>query len=90
MTRSLAFSIATARRLLLKSSSWLYLKGQVASSFCLVAAMNSPIVSTVILEATSPAAWPPIPSATMKSPSLTSEAKASSLCLRLRPTSVRP
>ena len=55
MTRSLAFSIATARRLLLKCSSWLYLNGQVASSFWRVAAMNSPIVSTVILAATSPA-----------------------------------
>ena len=90
ITRSLAFSIATARRLLLKLSSWLYLKGQVASSFWRVAAMNSPIVSTVILAATSPAAWPPIPSATTKRPSSLSNERASSLCLRFLPTSVRP
>src|SRR5215475_8164002 len=90
ITRSFAFSIATARRLLLKWSSWLYLKGHVASSFWRVAAMNSPIVSTVILAATSPAAWPPIPSATTKKPSAGSKARASSLCLRFRPTSVKP
>src|SRR5450432_226354 len=52
--------------------------------------MNSPIVSTVIFDATSPAACPPIPSATMKSPSSLSKARESSLCLRLRPTSVKP
>src|SRR6185369_7585743 len=44
MTRSFAFSIAIARRLLLNWSSWLYLNGHVASSFWRVAAMNSPIV----------------------------------------------
>src|SRR5262245_29953994 len=90
MTRSFAFSIAIASRLLLKSREWSYLKGQVASSFWRVAAMNSPIVSTVIRAATSPAAWPPMPSATMKRPSERSTAKASSLCFRLRPTSVSP
>src|SRR5262245_4075556 len=52
--------------------------------------MNSPIVSTVILAATSPAACPPIPSATTKKPSAGSNASASSLCLRFFPTSVRP
>ena len=90
ITRSFAFSIAIARRLLLNWSSWLYLNGQVASSFWRVAAMNSPIVSTVIFAATSPAAWPPMPSATMKSPSVSSRAYASSLCLRFLPTSVSP
>src|SRR5262245_39620248 len=52
--------------------------------------MNSPIVSTVILAATSPAACPPMPSATTKKPSAGSNASASSLCLRFFPTSVRP
>src|SRR5688572_16188205 len=52
--------------------------------------MNSPIVSTVIFAATYPAAWPPMPSATMKRPSETSSAYASSLCFLFRPTSVRP
>src|SRR5450759_3815753 len=52
--------------------------------------MNSSIVSTAILAATSPAAWPPIPSATTKSPSPMSMTNESSLWRRFRPTSVRP
>src|SRR5512142_1401142 len=90
ITRSFAFSTATASRLLLKRHWWLYWNGQVLSIFWLVSVMNSSIVSTAIFAATSPAAWPPIPSATTKSPSERSITNESSLCFRFRPMSVNP
>src|SRR5690606_16313929 len=40
--------------------------------------------------ATSPALWPPMPSASSASPALASQAIWSSLCSRAQPTSVRP
>ena len=46
--------------------------------------------STAIRLATSPEAWPPSPSATAKRPASGMIRKASSLCLRFRPTSVAP
>ena len=60
------------------------------SIFWLVSEMNSSIVSTAILAATSPAAWPPMPSATTKRPSEMSMTNESSLCFRFRPMSVNP
>ena len=45
-------------------------------------------VRTAMALATSPAAWPPMPSATMKRPSFLSTRKLSSLWSRTRPTSV--
>ena len=46
------------------------------------------MVRTASALATSPAAWPPMPSATTKSESFLSTRKLSSLCSRTRPTSV--
>ncbi len=63
-------------------------KGQVISSSPLVRQMNSLIASTATLDATSPAACPPMPSATTKSFCSGLTQKLSSLPLRLRPTSV--
>ncbi len=51
------------------------------------AASASRTVRTAMLEATSPAAWPPMPSATMKRLSFLSTRNASSLWSRTRPTS---
>src|SRR5436305_1749109 len=52
--------------------------------------MNSLMESTAMREAISPAAWPPMPSATRKSFASSSTRNVSSLCWRCRPTSVRP
>ena len=46
------------------------------------------VIRTAISLATSPAAWPPIPSATMKNPLTGSMYAESSLCSRTTPTSV--
>src|SRR5919201_2204288 len=48
------------------------------------------MVSTPILLALSPAAWPPMPSQTTKIPFLVSKPKLSSLLLRTTPTSLFP
>lgn len=45
-------------------------------------------IRTAMALATSPAAWPPMPSATMNRPSRLSMRKLSSLWFRTRPTSV--
>src|SRR6185436_1985851 len=47
-------------------------------------------MSTAIFDATSPEAWPPMPSATMASLSASGRKKLSSLCWRLRPMLVSP
>src|SRR5947209_13429569 len=52
--------------------------------------MNSEIESTAMREAISPAAWPPIPSATRKSFASSATRNVSSLCCRCRPTWVSP
>src|SRR6476469_8791895 len=52
--------------------------------------MNSLIESTAMRDAISPAACPPIPSATRKSLAVLSTRKESSLCCRWRPTCVTP
>src|SRR5436309_11618066 len=52
--------------------------------------MNSEIESTAIFEAISPAACPPMPSATRNSFASSETRNESSLCCRCRPTWVRP
>src|SRR5713226_8435897 len=63
-------------------------KGQVISSSPLVRQTNSLMESTATFDATSPAAWPPIPSATTKSFCSGFRKRESSFPFRLRPTSV--
>ncbi len=79
MTFSFAFSTAVVRRLPSSETRLLKPKGQELSCSSSVAAMYSWIDSTVMREATSPAAWPPIPSATTKRPRSSSMRYASSL-----------
>src|SRR5579883_869160 len=67
-------------------SKW---KGHVTSSFAVVR-KNSEMVSVAIFDATSPARWPPIPSATTYKSYSLSTTNESSLCSRWSPTSLSP
>src|ERR1700735_3124846 len=67
-------------------SKW---NGHVTSSFAVVR-KNSEMVSVAMRDATSPARWPPMPSATTKRSYSLSTTKESSLCSRWSPTSLSP
>src|ERR1700722_12962602 len=67
-------------------SKW---KGQVTSSLA-VLRKNSEMVSVAMRDATSPARWPPMPSATTKRSYSLSTTNESSLCSRWSPTSLSP
>src|SRR4051812_44926499 len=95
--RSMAAATSSARRRLARwkallrrlpsmpragSTGW----GQVSPDASLaVSQMKASIASTAIFEATSPATWPPIPSATMNRPRSGREQNASSLDVRRMP-----
>jgi hypothetical protein len=66
------------------------LKGQVASSFCRVAAMNSPIVSTVIFEGDLARRVPAHPVGHDEEAFGDVHRRRVLVVLALRPTSVRP
>src|SRR5438067_717364 len=78
------------RRLASKRSEWSSLYGQVISPSSCVERKCSATVSTAIFDATSPDAWPPMPSATMARRSASGRKKLSSLCWRFMPMLVSP
>src|SRR5512143_779516 len=88
-TRRLAWRIAVFRRLPSYEIESSRPNGQVISSSPAVRATNSQIAATATREATSPAAWPPMPSATTNRFCSGSATIESSLPFRLRPTSLR-
>ncbi len=88
--RALARRNAAFSRLASKLRSGSNGKGQVRfGSELAVSSMNAEIDSTATREATSPATWPPIPSATMNRPRSGRVEWLSSLLVRRRPASVR-
>src|SRR5471032_2610372 len=88
-TRVFAMRTAAIRRFVDRLYCSSYACGQVPSS-SFVCRMNSEIASTAMRDAISPAACPPIPSATRNNRAVLSTRNESSLCCRCRPTCVTP
>src|SRR5262249_24548747 len=88
-TRRLAILIAVISRLAANDSVGVKPKGHVKSSPEALFCRNDRIVSSASCDATSPALWPPIPSATATTPRSGSSSDESSLIVRTVPGCVR-
>src|SRR6185503_17895810 len=87
---TLASLIAVTSRVMSAPPRRSTLNGQVSTCSSAVSLKYSTTVSTAMRLATSPEAWPPMPSATIASRSSTGRCSASSLWLRVTPTWVSP